>query len=264
MKPLADCKLYAFVDTAYLHGRAPEVVAQQLCDGGADLIQLRAKTSSPAEIRRMAGAIAPVLRKANVGLVINDHLDIAREVGAEVCHLGQEDFFDVGFTHVAQLATGITPEEAELAAEMPPEPAGRDACATAVTQASLPAGSRSILAPCFQPDTQSGATSSQLKIGLSTHAPAQAERAVAAGADYVAIGPIYATGTKPTAKPVTLDYVRWAAANVKVPWFAIGGINLQTIDAVLEAGATRICVVSAILNAPDVTKACAEFRKKLG
>ena len=43
MKPLADCKLYTFVDTAYLHGRAPELVAQQLCDGGSDLIQLRAK-----------------------------------------------------------------------------------------------------------------------------------------------------------------------------------------------------------------------------
>ncbi len=211
MKPLSDCKLYAFVDTAYLHGRAPEVVAQQLCDGGADLIQLRAKTSSPVEIRRMAEAIAPVLRKADVGLVINDHLDIAREIGADICHLGQEDFFDAGFNQVSQLATHNT----------------------------------------------------QLKIGLSTHAPAQAERAVAAGADYVAIGPIYATGTKPTAKPVTLEYVRWAAANVKVPWFAIGGINLQTIDAVLEAGAERICVVSAILNASDVVKACLEFRKKL-
>lgn len=211
MKPLADCKLYAFVDTAYLHGRAPEVVAQQLCAGGADLIQLRAKTFSLAEIRRMAGAIAPVLRKANVGLVINDHLDIAREVGADICHLGQEDFFDAGHTHISQLPSA----------------------------------------------------NSHRLIGLSTHAPAQAERAVAAGADYVAIGPIYATGTKPTAKPVTLEYVRWAKANVKVPWFAIGGINLQTIDAVLEAGATRICVVSAILNAPDVAKACAEFRKKL-
>jgi len=212
MKLLTDCKLYAFVDTAYLHGRAPEAVAQQLCDGGADLIQLRAKTFSPAEIRRMAEAIAPVLRKANVGLVINDHLDIAREVGADICHLGQEDFFDAGHKHVGELA----------------------------------------IADC------------RLSIGLSTHAPAQAERAVAAGADYVAIGPIYATGTKPTAKPVTLEYVRWAAAHVKVPWFAIGGINLQTIDAVLEAGAKRICVVSAILNAPDVAKACAEFKKRLG
>jgi thiamine-phosphate pyrophosphorylase len=212
MKPLADCKLYAFVDTAYLHGRASEVLAQQLCDGGADLIQLRAKTSSPAEIRRLAEIIQPITHRANVGLVINDHLDIAREVGAEICHLGQEDFFDAGHTHVAELA----------------------------------------IADC------------RLPIGLSTHAPAQAERAVAAGADYIAIGPIYATGTKPTAKPVTLEYVRWAAANVSVPWFAIGGINMQTIDAVLEAGAKRICVVSAILNAPDVVKACGEFKKRLG
>lgn len=211
MKPLVDCKLYAFVDTAYLHGRSPELVAQQLSDGGADLIQLRAKTSSPDEIRRMAEAIAPVLRKASVGLVINDYLDIAREVGADICHLGQEDFFDAGHKDV---------EELKIQNE-------------------------------------------KLKIGLSTHAPVQAERAVAAGADYVAIGPIYATGTKPTAKPVTLDYVRWAKENVKIPWFAIGGINLQTIDAVLDAGATRICVVSAILNAPDVAKACAEFRNKL-
>ena len=211
MKPLADCKLYAFVDTAYLHGRAPEIVAQQLCDGGADLIQLRAKTSSPEEIRHIAEVIAPVLRKANVGLVINDHLEIAREVGAQICHLGQEDFFDAGHKNVSEVR----------------------------------------------------GQKSEVGIGLSTHAPEQAQRAVNAGADYIAIGPIYATGTKPTAKPVTLEYVRWAAANVKVPWFAIGGINLQTIDAVLEAGAGRVCVVSAILNAPDVAKACAEFRKRL-
>ena len=104
---------------------------------------------------------------------------------------------------------------------------------------------------------------SPLKIGLSTHAPAQAQRALDAGADYIAIGPIYATGTKPTAKPVTLEYVRWAAAHVTVPWFAIGGVNLATLDAVLAAGARRICVVSAILNAPDIATACAEFRRRL-
>src|SRR5204863_7331103 len=56
MKPLAECRLYAFVDTAYLRGRAPDGVAKQLCAGGADLIQLRAKQSSLDEIRRMAQA----------------------------------------------------------------------------------------------------------------------------------------------------------------------------------------------------------------
>jgi thiamine-phosphate pyrophosphorylase len=48
-----------------------------------------------------------------------------------------------------------------------------------------------------------------------------------------------------------------------VPWFAIGGITLLNLDELLVAGARRICVVSAILRAPDVTKACAEFRKRL-
>ena len=212
MKPLADCRLYTFVDTAYLHGRAPEVIAQQLCDGGSDLIQLRAKNASPEEIRRLAEKIRPVMQRAGVGLVINDHLEIARAVGADICHLGQEDFFDAGYTHISQLPPG----------------------------------------------------DSGLLIGLSTHAPAQAQRALAAGAHYIAIGPIYATGTKPAARPVTLQYARWAAANATVPWFAIGGINLQTLEEVLAADATRICVVSAILNAPDVAAACAEFRRRLG
>jgi thiamine-phosphate pyrophosphorylase len=211
VKPLADCKLYTFVDTAYLHGRAPETVAQQLCDGGSDLIQLRAKNSTPDEIKKMAEQILPVTRRAGVGLVINDHLEIAKAIGADICHLGQEDFFDAGFKNVSELKI----------------------------------------------------QNSKLKIGLSTHAPPQAQRALDAGADYIAIGPIYATGTKPTARPVTLEYVRWAHENARGPWFAIGGINLRTVDEVLAAGAKRICVVSAILNAENIAKACAEFRKKL-
>jgi thiamine-phosphate pyrophosphorylase len=80
---------------------------------------------------------------------------------------------------------------------------------------------------------------------------------------YIAVGPVYATPTKPTARPVTLDYVRWAAANVKIPWFAIGGINLNNLDEVISAGAERICAVSAILNAPDIAEACRQFRKRL-
>jgi len=116
MKPLSECRLYAFVDTAYLHGSVPELIARQLCDGGADLIQLRAKESSVEEIRRMAEAIVPITRAANVGLVINDHLGIAREVGAEFCHLGQEDFFEAGHTHVSQLSTQNRPEHSRAGA----------------------------------------------------------------------------------------------------------------------------------------------------
>jgi thiamine-phosphate pyrophosphorylase len=86
---------------------------------------------------------------------------------------------------------------------------------------------------------------------------------VAAGADYVAIGPVFATGTKPTAQPVTLDYVRWAAVQVRMPWFAIGGITLDNLAQVLAAGAMRVCVVSAILNAPDIAAECRKFKDRL-
>ena len=212
IKPLADCRLYTFVDTAYLHGRSPLSVARALCDGGSDIIQLRAKSSSADEVRCMAELILPVTNAAGVGLVINDHPKIAHQVGAMACHLGQEDFFDGGYTQAAQVR-------------------------------GCPPG---------------------FKLGLSTHAPEQAKRALQAEPDYIAIGPIYPTGTKPMAKPVTLEYVKWAAINVQSPWFAIGGVNLQTLDDVLLAGATRICVVSAILNAPDLAEACRDYKRRLG
>src|SRR4051812_36125583 len=152
MKPLTECRLYAFVDTAYLHGRTPESVASALCDGGADLIQLRAKGAPVQEIRQIAESIRPLTERAGVGLVINDYLDIALQVGADFCHLGQEDFLATGCANVASLRN-----------------------------------------------------KSAMRIGLSTHSPAQAEKAVQAGADYIAVGPVYATGTKPAVKPVTLD-----------------------------------------------------------
>ena len=211
MKPFSECRLYAFVDAAYLRGRSPKDLAGQLCDGGADVIQLRAKSSSPAEVQRMAEALRPMLDAAGVGLVINDHLSVALDTGAFACHLGQEDFFDAGHTRVAEL---------------------------------LPASSR-------------------LQLGLSTHAPEQAKRAVAAGPAYIAIGPVYATPTKPSAAAVTLDYVRWAAAHVSIPWFAIGGITIENLDLLLAAGARRVCVLSAILDAPDPVKTCQAFRDRL-
>jgi thiamine-phosphate pyrophosphorylase len=100
-------------------------------------------------------------------------------------------------------------------------------------------------------------------LGLSTHSPAQGFRALAAHPAYLAIGPVYPTPTKPGVAPVTLEYVRWAAANVPIPWFAIGGITLANIRDVVQAGATRICAVTAILNASDPAAACRRFRQEL-
>jgi len=211
MKPFAECRLYAFVDSSYLNGQKPCDIARQLCDGGADLIQLRAKDWSAERIRETALKLLPITQSANVGLVVNDHWKIAGEIGADICHLGQEDFFVSSFTSVADL-----------------EP-----------------------------------TNPKLRLGLSTHAPEQAESAMKAGADYLAFGPVYVTPTKLGRPAVTLDYVRWAAKYADRPWFAIGGITLENIEDVLEAGARRICVVSEILNAPNITHACHQFHERI-
>src|SRR5258706_1301696 len=96
MKPLSECLLYTFIDTGYLRGRDARDIAEQLCAGGSDLIQLRAKGLPIDDVRRMALIVLPILTHANVGLVINDHPQLAAEIGAPLCHLGQDDFFYAG------------------------------------------------------------------------------------------------------------------------------------------------------------------------
>jgi thiamine-phosphate pyrophosphorylase len=100
-------------------------------------------------------------------------------------------------------------------------------------------------------------------VGISTHLLHQALAAESDGANYIGVGPVHATATKPGRAPVGLELVQQVAGRIKVPSFAIGGITLENLDAVLAAGATRIAVVSAILSAHDVAKAAAEFKKRL-
>jgi len=95
-------------------------------------------------------------------------------------------------------------------------------------------------------------------VGLSTHSPAQIDEA--AGVDYIGVGPVHATPTKPGRPAVGLDLVRYAAAHARVPWFAIGGIDETNVAAVREAGATRIAVVRAIAHASDHAAAAEALR----
>jgi thiamine-phosphate pyrophosphorylase len=210
-KPLDQCLLYGFVDTTYLRDRDYLEVTRQLCAGGVDLIQLRAKFRASEEVMIAAEQMMPVCAAAGVGLIINDFPGVAKHVGAYGCHLGQEDFFDAGLSRDVD-----------------------------VSEPSRP-----------------------FKLGLSTHTPAQAARALEALPDYIGVGPVHSTATKLGAAAVGLEYVRWAAANVPIPWFAIGGITLDNVDPVLAAGARRIAVVSAILNAPDIVQACQSFKNRL-
>ncbi|CAB4863430.1 unannotated protein [freshwater metagenome] len=101
-------------------------------------------------------------------------------------------------------------------------------------------------------------------IGRSTHSPAQVDGAHADGADYLGVGPVHATPTKPGRAPVGLELVSYAAGAATSPWFAIGGIDADGLPQVLEAGATRIAVVRAITDAQDPQGAADGLRGALG
>jgi len=92
-------------------------------------------------------------------------------------------------------------------------------------------------------------------IGRSTHGLSQLQQAIADGCDYVGVGPVHATPTKPGREPVGLDYVRQAASACPIPFFAIGGLEPANLAAVRAAGATRVAVVRAVTEAADPRQA---------
>jgi len=101
-------------------------------------------------------------------------------------------------------------------------------------------------------------------VGRSTHAPAQADAAEAdPDVDYLAVGPVHATPTKPGRPAAGLDYVAYAAAHARKPWFAIGGLDAGNVAEVAARGATRVVVVRAIADADDPEAAARTLRAAL-
>lgn len=96
-------------------------------------------------------------------------------------------------------------------------------------------------------------------VGLSTHSPEQADAAVAAGADHIGVGPIFATPTKAGVDAVGTELIA-NAAGLPLPSVAIGGIEATNVRSVLEAGAQRVAVVRAIAEADDPQAAAALLR----
>ena len=101
-------------------------------------------------------------------------------------------------------------------------------------------------------------------VGRSTHAPEQGAEADAdPDVDYLAVGPVHATPTKPGRPAAGLAYVEWAAAHVATPWFAIGGLDAGNVGEVAARGARRIVVVRAIADAADPEAAARALRERL-
>lgn len=100
-------------------------------------------------------------------------------------------------------------------------------------------------------------------IGVSTHCPDHAKKAITDGADYIGVGPVFKTPTKPSKDPVGLEYVKWAADNVNIPFFAIGSIDTANIKEVVQAGAKRVAVIRAIMYADDIESNCKILKSAL-
>ena len=179
--------------------------ARALLAAGPCCLQLRAKgeTATARALDRAARRLLPLCREAAVPFCVNDRLDVALAVGADVAHLGQDVLPLEDALHVRALA-------------------GR-------------------------PD---------LTVGFSTHNRHQALAAAAAGADYIGFGPVFGTATKlnPDAT-VGLEALAEVCAAVSVPVVAIGGITLDNVVAVAEAGARAAAVIAAVDGAPDATAA---------
>ncbi len=100
-------------------------------------------------------------------------------------------------------------------------------------------------------------------IGLSTHSPAQIDAAAGAGVDYIGVGPVNETPTKPGRPAVGLELVRYAAAHAALPFFAIGGISGANVRSARAAGAKRVAVVRALSEAVDPEATARELRAAL-
>lgn len=91
MKRIQDARLYGIVDLGYVTPEKVEHMTAQLCSGGVDVLQLRAKKLAAGQIERLARLMLPITREHGVPLVINDHLEVADAVGSEGVHVGQDD-----------------------------------------------------------------------------------------------------------------------------------------------------------------------------
>ena len=190
-KNLMECRLYGIIDLGYVEEPDLARVAEQMIEGGVDLIQLRGKGKSLDELVGHAAKLHELTARSSTPLIVNDHAEIASRIPVEGVHVGQDD----DSIEVARRKAG-----------------------------------RSVL------------------IGKSTHSLEQALAAQREGADYIGFGPIFATPTKPDYAPIGLADIRRVHAEVSLPIFCIGGINIDNLQSVIGAGAKRVVMVSALLK----------------
>jgi thiamine-phosphate pyrophosphorylase len=208
---LATARLYLVCgqvsDSSGPGARALPDLLREAIAGGVDIVQLREKQLPDEELVAVANAARALCERLGALLIINDRPHVAREVGADGIHVGQEDM------PVAEVRDLVGPD---------------------------------------------------MLIGLSTHAPGEIDAVDTEIVDYIGVGPVHATPTKPGRPPVGLELVGYAAEHASVPFFAIGGLDAENAAETIDAGARRICVLRAIASAANPEQAARELRGLLG
>ena len=195
MSVLSECRLYGIIDLGYVEASDTASIAEQMIEGGVDLIQLRGKNKSIEELVELLKELHELSAKSATPLIVNDYAEVASSTPAEGVHVGQDDD----------------------SIEVVRQKVGRD-----------------------------------ILIGKSTHSLEQACAAEREGADYIGFGPIFATPTKPDYAPIGLENISRVHAEVNLPIFCIGGINIDNLQSVIDAGAKRVVMVSALLKAHNI------------
>jgi thiamine-phosphate diphosphorylase len=198
-------QIHVLTDRALARGRPHLEIAAAALAGGADVIQLRDKSLEFEELVTLAGRLLELTRAAGARLVVNDHLAVARAVGADGLHLG--------------------PGDLPLA-----EARGRFAG----------------------------------MLGGSARTPARARDLEAAGADYLGVGPLWGSATKPEAgEAIGPERLAEIVVAVRIPVIAIGGIAPGNAATAIAAGAAGIAVIAAVVGATDPEAATRALRREV-
>ena len=215
-----DAATLYFICGAQPGGRGLGEVLPRALAGGVGIFQLRMKGAGDDELLVAAAVARQACDEAGALFILNDRPDLVDVTAADGVHVGQDD------AAVAEARAAIGPDRL---------------------------------------------------IGISTHEPAQLAKAIADGADYAGVGPVNETPTKPGRAAVGLNYVRHASqiatglpfegaapenvpgASGLIPFFAIGGIDTETVGEVIAAGAKRFAVVRAIAEAADPERAARDL-----
>jgi thiamine-phosphate pyrophosphorylase len=255
-------RLYPIIDFSSFAVRPDPILAivhyaEELMSSGATLIQLRDKSlSMPGEINatRRFLSCARELRRVTLNkakLIINDRVDLCLAADADGVHLGQYDLSPMAARKIFDSTHPISQSlgRAQLLQERMGQPHSTQLPRERMGHPTS--------------GTEDIAEGKKFLIGFSTHNLAQVREADALPIDYIAIGPVFATGSKANPDPVVgIEGVRQAREATKKPLVAIGGITRQNCLKVKDAGADSVAVISDLLESPG--KAVADFLRVLG